>query len=1030
MLVRMPSSKPELPPLSPKTCGECASPIPPNHPGGLCAKCLLKAGLPDSFLGASILNAGATSLVPPPEFPFLLGNYRILSLLGRGGMGAVYEAEHLETGRRLALKILSHTLDLPEARKRFLREGLLAASINHPNCVYIFGTEEIEGHPVIAMELVPGGTTLRDRIRSKPLPPKEAVDAILQVIAGLEAAQSRDVLHRDIKPTNCFVSPDGTVKVGDFGLSISTLVTEETHLTVSGLLLGTPAYASPEQIRGDALDLRSDLYSVGATLFSLLTGRPPFEGDRAVQVIAAVLEKPARNPAEIAPKIPSGLADIVLRCLSKLPDERFKNYRELREALLPFSSSVPETAPISLRLAAGLVDSLLGFMAASILAMATMSFSGLLTDSPAWRIPLTLAPYAAHLLYYSLCEGLWGASIGKHLLGLCVVSRQGGPPGLWRASKRCLLFLAPSWAYTILISLFSPKLTSHPDSAWILALLVWVAALLAKSLPFLPLLRRNNRTGFHDLWSRTRVILRPSLTHRALSDSPPHPITPIGEDAQKLGPFRLLQPLSSHWSLAFDDSLQRHVWIHSVPTDSPALPPSRTSLSRKTRLRWIAGVRSPRHAWDAFDAPEGVSLLGLPKQPWKTVRAWLADLVEEFARASKDNSLPKTASLSQIWITPEGHALLLDEPAPSSSPHSPEAEAAFPLDGLMPFQAFLAHLTDFCLDPEHLPLHAHDFLRHLRAASFERIDFLQGQIVTLLKKRTHISSLLKAALLACAPLLACIPLLLGSALVLEEALILKHRWATQPHLRLFEASTALAGFQQPDWALQVFFFHYDPKPDQNPRAIALQFLTAKFGPSILSPESDHQPPLNRWTPPQREALRKAIREHPTVSTTELAEAERAIERLVEGRVASFRKSLGLNEASSKPSPRWEIARVTSTRLLTLCRMAASAVLVALSLLQFVSLLTIRNTLGSRLLGLCILGPDGQRATRPRLLLRWLIAWGSLALPLFVLARPTSPLGQGILATAWLLFLGSVTAFILRSKPNLHETLSKTRLVRR
>src|SRR5206468_9392633 len=138
--------------------------------------------------------------------------------------------------------------------------------------------------------LVEGGT-LQDHVRGKgPLRPAEAVDTVLQVIAGLEAAQAVGVLHRDVKPSNCFVDAEGTVKVGDFGLSISTVNRGEPHLTASGVFLGTPAYASPEQLRGDDLDQRSDIYAVGVTLFYLLTGKIPFDADNMVKLVALVLE--------------------------------------------------------------------------------------------------------------------------------------------------------------------------------------------------------------------------------------------------------------------------------------------------------------------------------------------------------------------------------------------------------------------------------------------------------------------------------------------------------------------------------------------------------------------------------------------------------------------------------------------------------------------------------------------------------------------------------------------------------------------
>src|SRR5262245_50075443 len=132
-------------------CLECNAPLSPAETQGLCARCLLRMGLASQFGENSVADAGVRKLVPPPLFPFEFGSYRMLRLLGRGGMGVVYEAEDLASGRRVAVKVLGHSLDSPDARKRFLREGRLAASINHPNSVYVYGTEEIDGTPVITM---------------------------------------------------------------------------------------------------------------------------------------------------------------------------------------------------------------------------------------------------------------------------------------------------------------------------------------------------------------------------------------------------------------------------------------------------------------------------------------------------------------------------------------------------------------------------------------------------------------------------------------------------------------------------------------------------------------------------------------------------------------------------------------------------------------------------------------------------------------------------------------------------------------
>ena len=335
-------------------CPRCGTELSSGDAQGLCPPCLLQVGMEShTATGASqpasgrspaetpteSYAGGAKAVKPSPKTAADLpepgqqfGNYRLIRKLGHGGMGAVFEADDLESGRRVALKLLAHSLESPEARNRFFREGRLAASINHPNSVYVYGTEEIDGTPAISMEHVLGGT-LHDRVRQRgPLPVTEAVDAILQIIDGLEAAAAVGVLHRDVKPSNCFVDADGTVKVGDFGLSISTTVRGDTHLTTPGSFLGTPAFSSPEQLRGDEIDVRSDIYAVGVTLFYLLTGRTPYEADNLVKLLATVLEQPAPSPAKFRKEIPQGLAKVILRCLAKQPSDRFKNYAELRDA--------------------------------------------------------------------------------------------------------------------------------------------------------------------------------------------------------------------------------------------------------------------------------------------------------------------------------------------------------------------------------------------------------------------------------------------------------------------------------------------------------------------------------------------------------------------------------------------------------------------------------------------------------------------------------------------------------------------------
>jgi len=330
----------------PRLCPRCGKALADDAAEGLCAACLLAAGtetlthatLDDALTvpargGSAVQYAAVAQLTDGQSW----GPYRIGRLLGRGGMGEVHEAEHVDSGRRIALKVLRSRLQDADERARFLREGQLAASISHPHTVYIFGSEEIAGVPVISMELLPGGT-LKDRIAAEgPLPPAVGVSAVLDIIGGLDAAQAAGILHRDIKPSNCFVDNDGSVKVGDFGLSISTLARDVREQLATGFE-GTPQFAAPEQLRGEPLDLRADIYAVGATLYYLLTGQPPFEARDLRELVERVNSEPPKSPRALRPDIPSGLAAVVLRCLSKSPGQRPASYPELAELLRPFST--------------------------------------------------------------------------------------------------------------------------------------------------------------------------------------------------------------------------------------------------------------------------------------------------------------------------------------------------------------------------------------------------------------------------------------------------------------------------------------------------------------------------------------------------------------------------------------------------------------------------------------------------------------------------------------------------------------------
>ena len=482
-------------------CPRCGVPY-ANAGLDVCAACLLKLAAADSPSDALTATAtgsvtSARGLTTQLNLGEVFGPYRIDRLLGSGGMGEVYEAEHLAHERRVALKVLNRRLSDPADRARFLREGELAASVNHPNSVYIFGSEEIAGVPIIAMELLPGGT-LKDRVEAQgALAPSAAVDVILQVIAGLDAAFQSGVLHRDVKPSNCFLDIDGTVKIGDFGLSISTLRRSEDAITETRGIQATPQFAAPEQLTGRPLDVRADIYAVGAALYYLLTGTAPFTGDTLGALLARVLTEPAPSLEPTRADVPVGLERILTRCLAKDPAARPESYAALDQALRPYSSAAVVPAPLPVRFAAGAIDH------------ATLMLAGALTYSlgqAPFRLQITRLLLA--LVYYSLLEGLWGASIGKRICGLRVARTTGvEAPGLnRRRGSRPVVCRCPARS----ASRGSGGALCRPGMVTAVAGAADSPLLRIGRSTLRTARRSNHLAAVHDLLTSTRVVMDPA----------------------------------------------------------------------------------------------------------------------------------------------------------------------------------------------------------------------------------------------------------------------------------------------------------------------------------------------------------------------------------------------------------------------------------------------------------------------------------------------------------------------------------------
>jgi predicted Ser/Thr protein kinase len=270
----------------------------------------------------------------------MFGHYRVLDVIGEGGMGVVYLADDVRLGRRVALKAVAprFTGD-PARRDRLEREARAAAALTHPGIATVYALEEFDGQIFIAGEYVPG-ETLRDEIARGPVRPERAIDTALAIARALAVAHDRGVVHRDLKPENLIRTPGGDVKILDFGLArMRDAPPALAQLTDDGTFLGTPAYMSPEQIRGDAIDGRSDLFAVGVVLFELVTGVHPFAGRDPASTIARILEaEPPRLSQAAAQatsdlRLLSDLEQIVRTCLRKSPEQRYQSAHELSAAL-------------------------------------------------------------------------------------------------------------------------------------------------------------------------------------------------------------------------------------------------------------------------------------------------------------------------------------------------------------------------------------------------------------------------------------------------------------------------------------------------------------------------------------------------------------------------------------------------------------------------------------------------------------------------------------------------------------------------
>jgi uncharacterized RDD family membrane protein YckC len=916
-------------------------------------------------------------------------------------MGEVYEAESLETGRRLALKLLRSRLEKADDRARFLREGQLAASISHPHTVYIFGSEEIEGMPAISMELLPGGT-LKERVAaSGPMPPAEAVAAVMDIIGGLDAAQAAGVLHRDIKPSNCFIDEDGAVKVGDFGLSISTLARDVHHELEAGAFQGTPQFAPPEQLRGEPLDIRADIYAVGATLYYLLTGQPPFDARDLRELVSRVTSEPPRSPRVLRRGIPAGLAAVVLQCLAKVPGERPKSYADLAAALRPFLPAADQPAKPLLRFLAGVADS--GILSLPVLMVLFITARLGSTGLMGFVLALTVGS-----LYAFVLESLWGATLGAMLFGLRVRSADGARAPWWRILIRTGIATAIG-ALPILVSLiaqaagFEAWLQTHESAFSILSSLSTVGITAAMFLTARP---ENGYASLYDMISGTRVRVRPveRERHVGTATAPSSTETAEGPLDEHFGPFTVVAAIGNAGAgrlfAGYDPVLRRRVWIRTVPPGTPPIAPARRDISRVTRLHWLTGRRSATENWDAFEAPSGGPLLKRNEASldWTAARVVLADLLHEFAAALKEGSLPPLG-LGRLWMRADGRTVLLDFEARSGedvmAPSSSAAATPMELLGALAGRVTMPQAVSKDPAPG-LPLSASVLLRRWSREAPRSLEEAQAQLRQAAASPERLARWRRAVPLAMAAG-PCLFIGLSGLALLPNADVLI---LTPEDREVIGLLTVLE----------------NDAPSPQYRLALETYLAGKHGALLRNTPlwSSSSQGLEGDRPELRRLASDIAIKYPSVTVEELARSRETIQPTLD---------------RMPPQHRWGV----SPAVVVLHLMAAMASFLALSC-SILSSLAFPGGVATRMIGLAVVTRDGNEIGRLRSLARTLIAWAPILVWLVsVPAQIDMGLGPASVLAMSLAFgamIAGVVWTIAAVDRGLHDRIAGTWLVPR
>jgi eukaryotic-like serine/threonine-protein kinase len=632
--------------------------------------------------GSKSASSGAAKQKDSKKAEKIVGGYRLIKMLGEGGMGRVYQAAD-ESGRMVAVKLLSPELSRsPEALERFKLEGVIASAISHPHCVFVHRADEDAGTPFIAMELMTG-QTLKDIVaRRGPLPFAEAIPLVLQCIDGLIEAHSRGMIHRDVKPANCYLDDQGNVKIGDFGLARSLV--SDSELTRTGSFLGTPLYASPEQILGEKIDEQSDIYSLAATIYFLLAGKAPFESPHATQVIAKIVSADPPNFAEVGVQVPRKLEQVVLRGLARERSKRYLNFQVFRDDLVQAVAQRDRVATLPRRALAYVIDSFLVSIMMGLFAIIWLANGW---EESEFRSYINLLGTLLQGVYLLALESLFGTTIGKRLLGLRVVDPElGTRPQFLSCLSRTVAFMLVMNAVELLASLF----VTPTSNLGLYATLSWVGYFLGNAIVVLNW-RQSKRTQLlHERFSKTQTWV-PTQKATIGSIDLPEPrwsikTQPVPVDwaiPSQLGRFEIIGQIpttdGSQWLSAHDSTIERSVWIQLSPATCPPPSESREKCIRRTRMRFLETGIQDNWRWDAYVAPDGAPISlwfdYRSPMPWHVTQKVMLDAMDELQAGNSSDS-PTSNAIARWWLTSTGK-LTLSEAAVSTGAAPSESKTLF-----------------------------------------------------------------------------------------------------------------------------------------------------------------------------------------------------------------------------------------------------------------------------------------------------------------------------------------------------------------